>query len=153
VDASECRRIVEANLGPLARALGVGHWEISIVYGPAQGDLPVCDGHRAAARADVNPPYNSAVITIDPEQADEAAEVVERLKHELEHVVQSPFILYRRLMQSHLRTEAQRDQEAALWSYCAEQGVVNLDRMWNGARALREEEIRREASKARKAKR
>jgi hypothetical protein len=153
LDESACRRIVEANIRRLMRALGVQHWNVIVAYEPAAGDHRPCDGYRAAARADINPPYNSVVITIDPALADTEAEVLERLRHELEHVVQAPFVVYRKLMRSHLRTEAERERERDLWEYCTEQGVLGLDRMWDGVRELADEANRRDAAKARKRKR
>jgi hypothetical protein len=83
VDQSEVKRIVEAHGPAYERMFRLEQWEIMYEYGPVTGG--------DSAECERNLPYNQATIRIDPVLMRDEAEVVETLRHELEHIIHAPF--------------------------------------------------------------
>lgn len=120
---AEVRTFVDRHIGPMARVMGVAHWEIGVSYGPA------C---RPEFKADVvrELDYQQLTITIDPEHCDDEQSVVRTLIHELSHVLLAPFQLYRDMMTQHVRPgTVEHRREARLWHHVEETIVVNIERM------------------------
>jgi RNA polymerase sigma factor (sigma-70 family) len=128
VDQSKVRAFVEQNIGPLSRAMGISHWTIRVTYGPCEQPNHDADCGRIY-------PYNVADINIDPARAENDDDVLRLLCHELAHIVLHPFDLYRDVMlQGLAEGSTAAKQEDQLWVYCVEQAVINLRRLWSGAR-------------------
>jgi hypothetical protein len=130
MDRSAVKAIVEREIKPLAKALGLPHWHFKIEYKPPDDPNWQADCARQIE-------YNRAVITLDPSAYDEGdggeAEVIEDLRHELFHVVLSPFDLYSIAIAKHFPPDSPAArQDAYLWRYAVEQAVINLQRMWLG---------------------
>lgn len=89
MDKSEVRRIVEENLTWMRHALGVAHWKIEVSYSA----LP--SGTQGYVERNIN--YDKAWIELDPAQHSTEAQVLESLRHELLHLLVTPFDLYNRL--------------------------------------------------------
>jgi hypothetical protein len=129
MDRSEVKRIIEANLEPLMEAFGVPHWTIKVdldIEGDARG--------RCTRKLD----YNQAYIEIDFDRCEDADDLLHVLRHELCHVVVSPFDLYMEAAR-----EALRDDPSALnildrvWDHACEKSIINLGRLWIGAAKYR----------------
>lgn len=87
MDKSDVQEIVNDNVKWLRWALQLQEWSITFVY----ESLP--DGIGGECRP--NLPYKMATITIDPDKADNKADVLKTLLHELLHILLSPFENYR----------------------------------------------------------
>jgi hypothetical protein len=134
VDRSAVVRIVGRTIEPLMERLGIPHWHIEVIYGPLtdDGERP-SPGTRYVAECNASIPYDQASIRIDPEQIDDEEHLLEVLRHELFHVLVSPFNLHRNIQVATIESGSPADeQEGGLWKYCEEQAVINLERMYLG---------------------
>lgn len=124
MDRSEAERIVKANLGPLAEAMCVGHWKITVEFGR-------CSNPNWSAECTRVAEYEKAWITIDPECLNTEAAVLESLRHELFHIVLAPFDLYRDAMTRAIEPDSAAErQEVCLWRSQVEKAVLNMERLW-----------------------
>jgi hypothetical protein len=132
MDRSGVRRIVERNIEDLLHKLGIGHWKIVVEY-----ELPDDPrGRRAACDCLPLTPYNQARIRIDPNEIDDADDLLMKLRHELFHILLSPYRVYRHVQAATIPAGSPADeQEDRLWEYCDEQAVINLERMYQGLTA------------------
>src|SRR5260370_42055938 len=91
MDRSEVKAIVDAEIGLLMRRLGISHWKVTVSYDPER-----CDGDGVLKRGECTRlvDYNSAHIRLNPESFDDGVCVLRTLRHELYHIVLSPFDLY-----------------------------------------------------------
>lgn len=129
MDRSEVKAIVDREVGPLMRKLGLPHWKIRVVYDLRRGDDE--SATRGECRYLVD--YNRATIALDPDCFDEESEVVEILRHELFHLVLSPFQVVLDAMRPVLEKEP--TLMAVMESvrvHATEKAVINLERMWYG---------------------
>jgi hypothetical protein len=130
LDRSAVKAVVDRDIGGLLRDLGIGHWHIRIAYTPAQTSADGIDSKGECTRL---VDYNSAAITLNPEAFDDEAEVVKTLRHELFHVVLSPFDVAWNAVKKAL------DEESVLfgvvqsvWTHATEKAAINLERMHHG---------------------
>lgn len=126
MDRSEVQRIVEREIGPLKRKLGIEFWKIGLHYNlRGEGD------HCTRAQCTTLVAYNRARIEFDPDAFDDEEAVLDALRHELFHVVLAPFDLVanslRDVLDDDLRTVFQSIRDHAV-----EKAVVNLERMYLG---------------------
>jgi hypothetical protein len=124
MDASEVKRIVEANIGPMLEALCLRHWRIEIDYTKTGREnwAAMCD--RSGGD------YFIASLTFDPEMHHSCHEVLRSLRHELIHLHLAPFDLYRDVMTQHILNDTPEErQENRLFAFACEQMVGNLERM------------------------
>ncbi len=140
MDQSAVKRLVERDLETLMRAFGVPHWSIRVCYGPIDG---ADDGCMAQGHCHRLIDYESATITLDPANLDDEDEVLKTLRHELMHVVLSPFDLLRSWM---LTGPKDADYERALTiaNHATEIGVKNLSRMWVCVKEYHEKRLKAE---------
>jgi hypothetical protein len=110
--------------------LGIPHWGIVCTYEP----IPSADDdwqHRADCQIAVN--YNKALIRFNPEAFDDEADLVKTIRHELFHIVLSPYDVFLAVVRPLLEpTEVVGEMARAAWTHAIEQGVVNLERMYLG---------------------
>jgi hypothetical protein len=154
MDQSEARRLVEAHIEGYTAALGIAFWRLTILYEPIDAEPGrVCRDHKAAGECITNVRYNRATIRLDPAQLDDAAKLLEALRHELFHVVLAPFLLYRdHYLATVERGSGADDQESRLWEFVAEQAVINLERVWEGIAERNTLRVAEEAEMVRKSK-
>jgi hypothetical protein len=125
LDRSEVKRIVETNLAEMARKLGINHWEIKVVT-----DLY---GDEVSGECTRLLDYESARINLNVDLMDDEEKLLRILRHELFHIVLSPFDL---LDSALARMDLAADVKALLeriFDNCQEHGVRNLERMWNAS--------------------
>jgi hypothetical protein len=138
LDQSAVERIARRELESLMEVLGISHWRITVEYElpPDEGDGRHPRGWQTTAECGLNTPYNQATIRIDPGRIDDRDHLIKELRHELFHVLLSPYRLYRHVQAATIREGSPADeQEDRLWDYCDEQAVINLERMYRGLTA------------------
>lgn len=122
MDASEVKRIVETHVDILKEALALFHWRITISYDPER------DGWKASCDRNGGD-YLRAAINIDPAKHGDEDDVVESLKHELIHLLLTPFDVYRNVLTAGVDEDSVEGQrELALWAHVVEQATVNIER-------------------------
>lgn len=129
MDRSAVKRIVEREIGPLQRRLGLDHWKIAVSYDLREGG----DGCRSEATCSILVDYDRARIDLDPDCLDDEAAVLRVLRHELFHLVLAPFNVVVNALRPSL--EKAPDLMAAMESIRAhadERAAINLERMWQG---------------------
>jgi hypothetical protein len=124
---SEVQAIVDAHIKPMMRLLGVQAWRIAVRYEAESEDHPdwvaSCDRHTS---------YQRATIRIDPARHDTAAEVLDSLRHELIHVVLSPFDAYRALATANIKAGSAMDAaEDRAWEAAIELSVLAVERIFD----------------------
>jgi hypothetical protein len=130
MDRSAVQAIVDRAIGPLAGRLGIEHWSIRVSYDPEPTDS---DGHLKHGECTRLVDYNSAHISLNPESFDDESAVLATLRHELYHVVLSPFDLYSSSVDRALEGEgAVREILDRVWNHACERAVINLERMFVG---------------------
>jgi hypothetical protein len=130
MDRSAVKAIVDREIEPLMDRLGIGHWKIRVNYRPEATDEVGRLRHGECTRL---VDYNSAGIVLNPEAFDDEADVLASLRHELFHVVLSPFDLFMQAARAALGDD--RSALATLervWDHAVEKAVINLGRIWYG---------------------
>jgi hypothetical protein len=141
MDRSAVKAIVESHLDSLAEVFGVERWCIQVNY-------EACDNPNHGASCGRAVDYDKAFITIDPDKHKDEGEVVDSLRHEIEHILLSPFDLYRDAMTQHIDDETKEHrQEQRLFTYAVEQTVINIERLWCRAKAYHAEQAEREGTR------
>jgi hypothetical protein len=129
MDRSAVKAIVEREIGPLMARLGIPHWHLVVSY-----DLREDDGTcRINGRCTRVIDYNRAHIELAPGEFDDEAHVLKTLRHELFHVVASPFDLY--MQAADQLTKEGSPEEAILrrvFDHAVEKATINLERMYRG---------------------
>jgi hypothetical protein len=129
VDRGQVKAIVDREIEPLMARLGVPHWHVTVSY-----DLRADDGTcRTNGRCTRVIDYNQAHIELAPGELDDEAHVLKMLRHELFHIVASPFDLYMQAADQY--TKADSPEEAVLrrvFDHAVEQAMINLERMFTG---------------------
>jgi hypothetical protein len=128
MDRSEVKAVVDRELEPLVRRLGLTQWEIklSCTCEPTDDDGFVKRG-ECTRLVD----YQSAHINLNPEAFESADELLKTLRHELFHVVLAPFDLYTSLVEAAVEGNT-RFQEMLdrVKDHACELSVFNLERMF-----------------------
>jgi hypothetical protein len=132
MDRSGVKSIVERELEPLMQRLGVSDWKVRFSYDPEPADG---DEHLKHGECTRLVDYNSAHISLNPESFDDEEAVIRTLRHELFHIVLSPFDLYSSAVD---RLEILGPTGVILerlWHHACERSVINLERMFSGLTA------------------
>jgi hypothetical protein len=124
MDKSAVEAIIERELKPLCDRLGLSYWDLDIKYGPIDGS-----GNGQCARL---MDYDRATIEFNPEQLDDEAHVLKVLRHELFHIIHSPFDLYSCAVDNAGLGKTMDDVLDRIWRHACEKTVINLERMFNG---------------------
>lgn len=123
MDRSEVKRIVDENITRMVDQLGIGYWRGEVVYGPCQNP-----DWKASCQRIVD--YDQFIITIDHEKAETPEDVLRSLRHELLHVLISPFDLYRDVVtQMIAASDGDTCVAERVWTHAVEQVVLRLERM------------------------
>jgi hypothetical protein len=129
MDRSQVKKIVDEHIEGLMGRLGIPHWHIIVSY-----DLRSDNGiARIKGRCTRTIDYNKAHIEFDPEECEDEADVLKTLRHELFHIVASPFDLY--MQAADQCTEKDSPAEAILnriFDHAVEKVMINLERMFIG---------------------
>jgi hypothetical protein len=132
MDRSAVKAIVERELNPLARRLGVSHWELTVKFDLRDGD----GGRGTQGRCTKYVDYDKAIISLDPDSLADEAEVVRVLIHELLHIVLAPFdVLVNAVGPVLKRDETLAAVLDSVRMNAVEQAVVNLERMYRNLTA------------------
>ena len=89
---AEARRIVCENLIDMMRALGISAWRIDVSYVDLNREDR--DGFKRQMSTNMQPRYEHALIKIDPDSIDTDKYLLHCLRHELIHIMLSPFWSY-----------------------------------------------------------
>jgi hypothetical protein len=129
VDKSQVKLIVDAALDPLMRRLGLERWEVQVSYASEAVDDAGCLTRGECTRL---VDYSSAHIRLNPEAFDEPDAVLRTLRHELFHIVLSPFDLYTSMVAEALTMPIVTAMLGRTREHACEQAVINLERMFAG---------------------
>lgn len=129
MDRSAVKAIVDREIEPLLRRLGIPHWRITVSYEPAPPDA---DGRYVAGHVNRRVDYDQAHVTLNPEAFDDESDVLRVLRHELMHVVLSPYDVFLNAVQSTLDGHAAAPALQSVWTHCMERAVIHLERMYRG---------------------
>jgi hypothetical protein len=128
MDRSEVKAMVEGELEPLMQRLGIRHWKVRVSYDPESVDG---EGHLKHGECTRLVDYNSAHISLNPESFDDEESVMRTLRHELFHIVLSPFDLYSSSVDRAIEVpNAVREILDRVWNHACERAVINLERMF-----------------------
>lgn len=131
MDKSALRKLVNDHCGPLMQDFGLPHWTVTTFY-----DLR--DWHDGlVTKATCTPRYDycQATINFDPETFEDGDEkaVLKTLRHELFHIVLSPFNLLRRAAVDFCQNDPVKlGLLDTVWDHVIETGVIHLERMYHG---------------------
>lgn len=130
MDRSEVKAVVDREIVALRDALGLNHWSITFSYDPIDSGQANWQMH---GNVEIKPEYDKAYVRLNPESFDTPDEVFHTLRHELLHVVLSPYDVYRKVIAPMFEAEpiATKMAEAA-WTQSIEQAVIHLERMYRG---------------------
>lgn len=127
MDKGECKEIVDRNITRLLISMGINHWDIHIGYNLRESN----GSKRAGGRCEATPDYNLALIQIDPDVHDDEKEVIKTLKHELFHVLLSPFDVYSEAVNLATADDPKSYQILErMFTHAKEKAVINLERFW-----------------------
>jgi hypothetical protein len=129
MDRSECQAVVEGAMPPLMRRLGIPHWRVVVSYDPSAMDA---DGHLKHGECTRLVDYDSAHVKLNPESFDDREQLLRTLRHELFHIVLSPFDLYSTAIDRIEALDPIRDVLDRVWDHACERAVINLERMYAG---------------------
>lgn len=134
MDRSEVQKVVDREMPGLMERFGIRHWKVTVTYGPI-GDDGVC---RLQGRCTRHVDYNRAHVELDPEEHDDEADLLGTLRHELYHVVLSPFDLYSQAADVLTpKASAEESMLERVWRHAVEQAAINLERLFLGLTASR----------------
>lgn len=134
MDRSAVKAIVDREIGPLMGRLGIHHWKVAVVYGPIGDDA----GGTVTGQCTRLYDYNSATVALDPGAMEDEDHARRVLRHELFHVVLSPFDLYAGAVDGAGLGEPLDDVLDRVWRHSCEKAVINLERMYDGLTEARE---------------
>jgi hypothetical protein len=121
---------VEKEIESLTERLGLGHWSVVVSYEPQTTDDP---DRIPSGRCTPLVDYDSARIVLNPEAFDGQDEVRKTLRHEMFHLVVSPYRVYR---QAVVASQPDGSPLVAVldevWTHADERAVKNLERMYHG---------------------
>jgi hypothetical protein len=127
MDRSAVEAVVRRELQPLCDRMGLGHWKIKVTF-----DLRKEVGNRRIpGECHRLYDYEKVSIELDPDWFDDEAEVLQVLRHELLHLVASPFDLFAESVEKLAIDEATKDVLNRVWNHAQEMTVVNLERLWS----------------------
>jgi hypothetical protein len=129
MDKSTLKAMVDREIEPLMRRLGIPHWRVTVSYGLVEGSGL---NRRFHGECNRSVDYNQAHITLDPETLDDEAHALKVLRHELYHVVLAPFDVYSNAVDAAVGTGTTTNILGSVWTHAVEQAAINLERMFLG---------------------
>lgn len=132
MEVREVQAIVERHIESLTGSIGIAHWRIRILY-----DLRTQEPNGTAlGQCDRLYDYNQATISLDPGSLEDEEHVLKILRHELFHVLLSPYDMHANITDDLTKGNAKLHGMAArVWRHCQEKAVINLERMYQGLTA------------------
>jgi hypothetical protein len=129
MDRSEVRRIVEREIGPLKEKFGISHWSVTVDF-----DLREPSGDFVTrGQCNFHVDYDKATICFDPARLDDEAEVLHVLRHELFHILISPFSIFMNSIRPFLNTDPVKlDMAESVLTHAMERAVINVERLYRG---------------------
>jgi hypothetical protein len=109
--------------------LGIAHWKVKVGY---DAIAPASDGSIQKGDCTRLVDYNAAFISLNPDAFDDRDEVMATLRHELFHIVLSPYDLFSSAIDRLELPGATANVLARVWDHSCEKAVVNLVRMFVG---------------------
>lgn len=119
MEAMDVRAIVEQHAPRMKNALGIERWDISITVGRCHDEVK--------GQCEADPRYMIATIVIDPEHAEDLDDVVKTLRHEMLHVLVSPFEIYRAAVHQLVDIEAALNAVDEVWTFATENVVHSIE--------------------------
>lgn len=126
MDHSKAVEWVENNIDRLMRAYGIPHWTIKVQYLALESGV--------AGRINDEFQYEMALIKLDPGQIADVDELERIFKHELSHIVHSPFDLFWQAVSAYIDSDKVRDSLESVFTNACELTVRNIERMHRGHR-------------------
>jgi len=124
MDKSEIQRWIDKHFTKLLDEYGLSHWFVSI-------DLTTLQG-GTAGECYTYPEYEQASINVDYTKVDGEAELERIVRHEICHIIHSPFELFWDAMEQGLTREDKTNVLRKAFLQAAELTVKNLERMHQG---------------------
>lgn len=134
MDRAAAKAVVDREIEGLMGRLGVPHWRVKVAYGRISGDEAGVVHGQCTRLYD----YNTATIELDPEALEDEAHALRVLRHELFHVVLSPFDLFGVAVDEAGLGKPLRDVLDRVWRHSCEKACINLERMYQGLTAREE---------------
>lgn len=123
MDRSKAKEVVEANLGSLKEQLGITHWAIDI-------DLDLRSNGTYSGECQWLVNYDKAKIGIDVSLVDDGESLVKVLRHELFHIVLSPYTIFHDLIRDLMVDGKTWDAANSVRDHAVERAAINLERMY-----------------------
>jgi len=129
MEASQVRAIVAKYAPALMEKLGIPHWSIVFYY-----DLRETKGNFAKkGECTRQARYDRATIAFDPAEFADEQDVLKVLRHELIHVVLSPFDLFWHAAGACWADDPVKEAMMdAVWNHAVEQAVICIERVCEG---------------------
>jgi hypothetical protein len=129
MNESDVKHWVDNNIDRLMSMFGIPHWRIAVAYRPGSFEDEFVELMRVSTR----PEYERSMITINFYQIQDFEELESTLKHELMHILHSPFYSVHDLIENGLGDDhpllAVIDEA---FRQAGEMTVRNLERMHFG---------------------
>jgi hypothetical protein len=126
---SDVEPIVAEHLPRLSAALGLHHWEVTLSYENVDVDD---EGYWKRGECTRLVDYQSAHITLNPSAFLTPDDVLKTLRHELFHIILSPFDLYQAAVDRAGINQPITDLLGRIWDHAVERSVAALERMHEG---------------------
>lgn len=128
MELAELKRIVQEQAPRLQTVLGLQRWEINFFYGLIHGTSV----GEVAGRCKLYPLYNRASIEVDPNLLDSESEAIRVIRHEFLHIVLASFTLPQKVTRPFVQDGPSSQAVEEVWTDATEQGVLALERMFDG---------------------
>ncbi len=118
MDVSEAKSWCDANLKRVMDDCGIPHWRVTVEYEQKEDK-------KYAAQCRSYPEYEQAKITLN---CPNIVDIEEIARHEILHILHSPFHYYEKLVRELVPDEA-KDAIETIWGVACEMTCRNLERM------------------------
>lgn len=129
MDRSAVKAIVDREIEPLMRRLGIPHWRITVAFEPAPTDA---NGRFRAGHVSRYVDYEHAHVTLNPEAFEDESDVLRVLRHELLHVVLAPIDVFVNAVEATMKDHPAAPTLESVWTHAMERAVGHLERMYRG---------------------
>lgn len=148
MDASDVVKVVAEHLPRLQRELGLVHWTFRVRAEFLTSDDPTFRRFGNVLR-DVS--RERAHVEINPDEVENAVDVVRVLRHEMFHCVLAPFDLYAEAVEKFVSDKTALESVRRVWEHACEQAVVGLERLCGEVRLEPKSKGRRAVAKVKAA--
>ena len=99
MDRSEVKKIVDEHVRFMIWDFQIQRWRLDVSFDEAEEE-------KEKARCTADPSYFTAYINIDPARHEDKDDVLRSLRHELLHIMDAPYEIYRKTIAQLLTEEA-----------------------------------------------